>query len=94
MGKNVNTVEDVRSAVLERIPVGSPVDVAKRAMEADGFACSHTVGGSWGDVRNVDYLYCDRIDGPPPVKQRWQIALVEQNARVTDVRVSGGLIGP
>jgi hypothetical protein len=62
-------------------------------MEQHGFTCAVVTNGSFGTIRSIDYVYCDRREGSV-VKRRWQAALILANDRVSEVHVTTGLVGP
>jgi hypothetical protein len=79
---------------LGQVPVGTSVDDAQRFMEAEGFKCSRTQNGAFGDRHGIDYLYCDRMDGGNSlVSRRWQVAIVHRDGMVIEVLASTGLVG-
>jgi hypothetical protein len=89
----------VKSAVLEGIPRGTRLGLAKEFMEHEGFQCSVVRSGRFAEQgvvhEGVDFLWCNRDDrGSAWVHRRWQVMLVLENDTVTDVHVSEGLIGP
>jgi hypothetical protein len=89
----------MKSAVLERLPRGTPLTAAKEFMEREGFECCVTRKGEFSEQgvvhEGIDYLYCNRHDRVDTwVNRRWQIAVVLEDDKVADVYVSEGLIGP
>jgi len=62
-------------------------------MEQHGFTCSLVKNGSFGTLRGVDYLYCDRQEGGI-IQQRWQVSLVLIEGKVSAVHVTTGFVGP
>ena len=76
-----------------QVPPGTPVDEALRFMEREGFKCSRTVNGSFGERNGLDYLYCDRSEGGI-VQRRWQAAIVHRDGKVAEVLARTGLVGP
>lgn len=89
----------MKVAVLHAVPIGSTLAHAEQFMAQERFQCVPTTNANVAEqdrvYHNKDYLYCDRIDSAGfPVTQRWQIALVYENQRISDVLVSTGLIGP
>ena len=75
------------------IAVGTSATDARRAMEQRGFTCSLVTNGTFGTLRGVDYVYCDRREGSV-TQQRWQAALVLVESNVSAVHVTTGLVGP
>jgi hypothetical protein len=87
--------QDMKSAILGSVPVGSSIDVARQFMEREGFTCrderNQTVNGQPG----VDYLSCRRNDPAGHwVSQEWIVSIIFRDGHVTDVQVSSGLTGP
>ena len=80
--------------VLSQVPVGTSVENAQRFMEREGFKCSRTIAGQFGDRKGLDYVYCDRSEGGVWVQRRWQVAIVHRGGKVTEVLASTGLVGP
>jgi len=70
------------------VPLGIPVDSARRIMEINGFQCRE-------GADSVSSLWCDKRSGKSIVERRWQ-AVINLNAqrRVYEVRGSTSLIGP
>ena len=91
--RGLESPADMTRAVSAKVPVGASVEDAQRFMEREGFTCSATVNGNWGDCKGMDYLYCDRTEGGL-VSRRWQVAVVHANGKVTEVLANTGLIGP
>jgi hypothetical protein len=87
--------EKTRAGILERVPVGTPVERAADIMRANGFTCESMRNAAFLDRERIDFLYCDRERAVGlMVGRRWQVALVEEEGRVMDVLVGTGLIGP
>ena len=75
------------------VPVGTSLADARHIMEQHQFKCSMMTNSSFGDLKAADFLYCDHSAGSP-VSRRWQVALVLSDSKISDVRVSTGLVGP
>jgi hypothetical protein len=94
--------------ILNYIPIGTPVTDAKFLMEINGFQCQYIWNDRYSRNRKlqgspmlkqtvspkVDFLSCDIYKGWFIVSRRWQVAIVHQKSRVTDVSVSTGLLSP
>jgi hypothetical protein len=77
------------------VPIGTPLADARKIMEQHHFICSTKTNSVFGDLKGIDYLYCDcSASAGWPVQQRWQVALVLTNSKVSDVQVGTGLVGP
>ena len=75
------------------VAVGTSATDARRIMEQHGFTCSLIANGTFGTLRGVDYLYCNRHDGSI-IQQRWQVALLLVEGKVSVVHVTTGSVGP
>ena len=75
------------------VAVGTSAADARRIMEQRGFTCSLITNGTFGSLRGVDYVYCDRRTGGI-IQQRWQAALVLIKGKVSTVHVATGVVGP
>lgn len=84
--------------IMNWVPVGTSLANAKHIMEQRRFTCSLMTNSNFGDLKAIDFLYCDRSDSSnivtPIVVRRWQVALILGDGKVSDVQVTTGLIGP
>jgi hypothetical protein len=92
--RGLETPADMTKAISASVSVGTSVQDAQKFMEQEGFTCSQTVNGEWGERKGVDYLYCDRTEGGAVVSRRWQVAICHADGKVTEVLANTGLIGP
>jgi len=78
------------------IPLGTTPTNAELIMQQQGFVCS-IKHGDFQDgsnvVKNTDFIYCDKSEGSI-VQRRYQVALVLTDNKVSDVKLSTGLVGP
>jgi hypothetical protein len=87
----------LRRQLLEEIPSGTRLTDAIQTMRARGFQCEQMKSSVWGDAGPLDFLYCDRDSESSmgaAVRQRWQVAIVQDKGSVKDVLVESGLVGP
>jgi len=79
------------------VPIGTPLTQAQRVMEQHHFTCSVMTNSTFGDLKGIDFLYCDYREANsqlvPVVYQVWQVALVLADGKISSVRVSTGLKG-
>jgi hypothetical protein len=77
------------------VPIGTSQTEAQRIMEQHHFTCSVMTNSSFGDLKATDFLFCSHSASAGwPVVRRWQAALALSDSKVSDVRVSTGLVGP
>jgi len=84
----------MRSAILELIPMGTPIADAGRRLGREGFQCQPPSLARFGEQGPLRYAYCDGRSCGLPVYRRWQLALVDSDGRLSDVLVANGLVGP
>ena len=84
----------MRSAILELVPIGTPIEDAGRRLEREGFRCQPPHLERFGEQGPLRYAYCDGRSRGLPVYRRWQLALVDSDGRLFDVLVATGLVGP
>jgi len=92
--RNLTNAEQMVAAVLQAVPKGSPRESAKSFMEKEGFICSIETNQNIGELKGVDYLYCDRSERSGCVARRWQVLIIYRDNKVVDVQASTGLVGP
>jgi len=81
--------------ILRLVPLGTPIPEAKARMESTNYVCSQQINQAWSTRSHLNYLWCNRSESTGwPVKRRWQVALVDENQKVSEVLISTGLIGP
>jgi hypothetical protein len=91
--RGIKEPSDMQRIVRTAVPPGSDLQDAQRFMEKEGFHCSRQTNTSFGGRIGIDYLWCDRSDGGV-VKRRWQVAIVHQNGKVSEILATTGLVGP
>ena len=99
-----NDSEGTKAAVLQRIPIGSEIPVAKAVMESEGFSCTKLHNTKFAEDRpergpqlvhpKADILWCDSGERGFLVTKRWQVSFVDSEGLVSNVAVSVGLTGP
>lgn len=80
-------------AIVDRVPVGTPVDDAQRFMQREGFSCSRRTNEAFLDREGLNYIYCSRSEGGI-VRRKWKVAILHRDGKVIEVLASTGLVGP
>lgn len=90
----VNEADMIR-LLSSRLPAGTPLEMARAFMEREGFKCSLTTNGHFGDRKAIDYLYCTRSEdsGMALVDRRWLVAIIHESGQVVEIDASTGLVG-
>jgi hypothetical protein len=87
--------EHAREILLTHIQLGSSDTFAEKVMEENLFSCSFIDKGEFLELKNIDYIYCDRYDRKSFfISRRWQVAIILKNKKVEDIKVSTGLLAP
>lgn len=93
--RDVWTDPDMMSALVSKLPPGTTVDDAERVMTREGFHCTDTKNGTWGDRTGLNYLDCARTDGWGLLMTKtWMVGVVYADGKVTEVLVKSWLTGP
>lgn len=102
---NIDTPATMKTALLQHVPPGTPVQKAKQFMEHEGFACALQKNDTFyervafcesgPEHEHIDFLECRRTQNESfMVSRNWSIALVLQNDLVTDILVGNWVDGP
>lgn len=77
-----------KTNILDRIPIGTPIDNARKIMDEAGCDCMMDSDDSG------DYLYCYKAETIELTYSRvWKVFFYYQDGKVYDVSVTTGLIG-
>jgi hypothetical protein len=77
-----------------KVPNGTPVAVAKKFMEAEKFEVVETEKGRWKGRECLNFLYCTRKDGTPPIFRQWEVAVMTNGKVVTAIEARTALLYP
>jgi hypothetical protein len=87
---------DLRRALLQATPPGTPIDSVRAVMQRNAFTCTlrpHSLFAGMPD--SADFLYCDKtVRKSFWISARWQTADVYNGGLLSTVYVTRGLIGP
>ena len=98
--------DQLKTVLREHIPPGTPVALAQRFMEKEGFTCARVSKGvfvereQWHEEgplhENIDYLDCNRswTAGSIFMVRKTEVGLVLDHGVVKDVLVSSFVDGP
>jgi hypothetical protein len=79
-----------------------PIDSATAVLERAGFVCESVskkpvkVVDAKGKVTQgvFDFVKCEREDGSPPVKRRWEVTLVRENGLLVLIGLRSAIVYP
>jgi hypothetical protein len=96
----------MKATLLQNVPLGRPVQEARKFMEHEGFTCTLRKNETfyercaWYDSGpkhdGIDFLECRRVqdDGSFLMSRFWNVALVLKDERVSDILVANWVDGP
>lgn len=76
-----------------KLPMGTPVRVAKELMLKEGFAVVEESGAKWKGRAGLTFLRCTRDDGKM-VKRRWEFALMHDGVLISSVEMRSATVYP
>lgn len=86
--------KEFRTLVEGKIPIGTPIVVAKHRIEALGFVCVLAKGGWTNNIHDSTEFYsCQRKAGRI-VLTRWSVSILPKQEKVFSVAASVHLVGP
>ena len=98
--------DDMRTALVQRIPQGTNLATARRTMESEGFTCELKRNSTFVESKSslvndgtahegIDFLECRRLQSAGfLMSRRWTVALVLKGDSVDDILISHILDGP
>ena len=86
--------KDMATALAGSIPKGTPLATAREFMVKEGFECENVVKGKWKKQTGLTFVLCKRVDGTPPVKRIWEVALMHDGSKVTGLDLRSALVYP
>lgn len=96
--------EPMKQEILRFVPVGTGVDAARHIMEENRFACDRKSNADFMAtdqatrtskfLQKKNYLYCDYTQPGfiLSADRRWQVALIIEAGKISEIYVSYGLI--
>jgi len=89
----MQTAVEMKSSLDAAIPVGTSVSEAESRLNSRGFTVSRQINATWGDRKQVDYLYGDMSEGAI-VQRAWRVAVFHEHGAVKGIDVHTNLVGP
>ena len=90
----LNTGKEMIAALTPKIPVGTTLEAAKAFMTEQGFTIEEMKKARWKKTPNLNFLLCKRLDGQPPIKRQWEVALIHNDKTLTSIDVRTALVYP
>ncbi len=91
---DLNTVSEMVEALSKKGVKGMSLNAAKTFMVAEGFEVEELKKAKWKKKSDLDYLRCKREDGSPPIKRRWEVALINDGKVVNEIEARSALVYP
>lgn len=77
-----------------RLPAGIHLDAARTYMSSQGFTVEEKKSAMFTGKGPFDFLLCIRLDGDPPIKRRWEVAVVHDSKGVSFLLCRTALVYP
>ena len=96
----------MKKEIIKKIPVGTPIQDAKRVMEENGFNCAFMEDSAFSEDQDgdpqrqivhegQDFLLCHKSKTVAPLMMReWNVIIVHKAEMVSEVFVNVGITGP
>jgi hypothetical protein len=94
VGKELNKSSEMIEALNPKLPVGMALDAARAYMTAQGFSIEEKKKSSFKGKGPFDFLLCIRTDGEPPIKRRWEVAVIYDAKGVTELMCRTATVYP
>jgi hypothetical protein len=90
----LNTSKEMLAVLSPKLPVGTPIGSAREFMAKEGFELEEMKKAKWKGKGPFEYVLCKRDDGVPPIKRRWEVAVMHDGKNVTMLDVRTALLYP
>ncbi len=90
----LGTSKEMIAVLTPKIPVGTSLTAAKAYMTEQGFTIEEMKKARWKKTPDLNFLLCKRLDGQPPIKRQWEVALMNDGKAVTSLDVRTALVYP
>jgi hypothetical protein len=93
VGNETTTPAEMLSLYQSKLPIGTPVRVARELMLKEGFSVEEESRGKWKGRSGLRFLRCTRDDGKL-VKRRWEFALMHDGVLISGVEMRAATVYP
>ena len=94
VGKELTKSSEMLKLLEPKLPAGMPLDAARTYMISHGFTVSEKKSEMFAGKGPFDFLFCIRSDGDPPIKRRWEVAVIHDSKGVSALLCRTALVYP
>jgi hypothetical protein len=91
---DVQSPSEMAEILKKKIHLGMPLESAKAYLVAEKFDCEMLEKAKWKKEKGLTYLHGSRLDGLPPIKRQWEVAVMHDGKVVTKVDLRSALVYP
>jgi len=92
--EDVQSPSEMTEILKKKIHLGMPLESAKAYLVAEKFDCEMLEKAKWKKEKGLTYLHGSRLDGLPPIKRQWEVAVMHDGKVVTKVDLRSALVYP
>lgn len=92
--EDVQSPSEMSEILKKKIHPGMPLESAKAYLEAEKFSCEMLEKAKWKKEKGLNYLHASRLDGVPPIKRQWEVAVMHDGKTVTKMELRSALVYP
>ena len=94
VGKELSKSSEMLEALKPKVPAGMPLETARNYMLSQGFKIEEKKAAKFKGKGPFDFLFCTRDDGDPPIKRRWEVAVIYNAKGVASLDCRTALLYP
>lgn len=91
---DISSPSEMTETLKKKIHPGMTLESAKAYLEAEKFSCEMLEKAKWKKEKGLTYLHGSRLDGQPPIKRQWEVAVMHDGKMVTKVDLRYALVYP
>lgn len=94
VGQELTKCSEMLKILEPKLPTGMPLDAARPYMISQGFSVEEKKHKIFAGEGPFDFLLCIRLDGDPPIKRRWEVAVIHDSKGVSALLCRTALVYP
>jgi hypothetical protein len=92
--EDIQSPAEMGEILKKKIHLGMPLETAKAYLVSEKFDCEMLEKAKWKKEKGLNYLHGSRLDGVPPIKRQWEVAVMHDGKVVTKVDLRSALVYP
>ena len=94
VGAELTKSSEMLKLLEPKLPAGMPLEAARTYMISQGFNVEEKKHEMFTGKGPFDFLVCIRLDGDPPIKRRWEVAVIHDSKGVSSLLCRTALVYP